>query len=89
MTETLTPKQLKKKLRDQFYSINVDLNKSVKKMFEKVDAESMTEVFGAYMQIVGHKDPGEEDISVDPQTLQQMAMLAAQALSRQITERYK
>ncbi len=84
----MTVAQKRKKLRDQFYTINVELNKSVNKMFEKVDAESMTEVFGAYMAIVSNKDAPEE-VSVSSETLQQMAVLAAQSLSRHLVERYK
>ena len=84
----MTPAQQRKSLRDQFYAINVDMNKSVKKMFAEVDAESMTQVFGAYMAIISNKDAPDE-VPVDSQTLQQMALLAAHSLSRQLVERYK
>ena len=87
--EKLTPKQTRKKLRDQFYAMNVSLNNSANKMFSEVDADSMTEVFGAYMAIATNTESGDEDVQVDPKTMQQMALLAAQALSRHLVERYK
>jgi hypothetical protein len=48
----------------------------------------MMEVFGAYMAIVSNKEDSG-DVPVDPKTLQQMAVLAAQSLSRHLVERYK
>lgn len=57
-------------------------------MFRKVDDASMGNVFAAFMAVLSNEDPGEEAISVAPDTLQQMALLAAQSLSRHIMERH-
>lgn len=70
------------------FSINVDLTRSVKQMMAPVPEESMSEIMSAYMSILAQPDC-DEDIPVDPKTLQQMALLACVTLSRVIMERHK
>ena len=84
----MTKKEMRRAIRDKYYSLNLDLTKSVKSMFREVEDESAGNVFAALMAVLANENPGEEAISVAPDTLQQMALLAAQSLSRHIMERY-
>lgn len=70
------------------YRLNVDMTKATKKLLGPVSNESLQEVMAAYMSILVQGDQ-EEEVSVDPGTLQQMACLASVTLSRVIMERYK
>lgn len=76
-------------LRDQYYRLNVDLTTSVKNMIKDADEQALGNIFSGYMALLAKKDPGEEAIPVDPHVLQTMAAFAAQALSRQLMERYQ
>ena len=84
----MTKKEMKRAIRDKYFSLNLDLTRSVKSMFRKVEDDSMGNVFAALMAILANDDPGDEAVSVAPETLQQMALLAAQSLSRHIMERH-
>jgi hypothetical protein len=70
------------------HGINVDLTKSVKKMLAPVPDNDMSEIMAAYMSILAQPEH-DEDVPVDPKTLQQMALLACVTLSRVIMERHK
>ena len=84
----LTKSQAKKANRDRLYKINTDMMTSIKKMLAPVDSKNLQEILAAYMSILVQKDQ-EEDVSVDPGTLQQLACLASVTLSRILMERYK
>lgn len=76
----------KKRQRDAVYKMYVDLTQTVKKGFESVTDEELLQVIGNYMSLM---DPPEdaEEISLTPDEIKQTALLAAQALSRQLYER--
>ena len=78
----------KKIQRDAVYKLYVDLTQTVKQGFSNVPTEDVLKVLGGYMKLM---DPPEdaEEISMSPKEVKQTALLAAQALARQLYERVK
>lgn len=78
----------KKAQRDAVYKLYVDLTQAVKQGFGGVSTDDMLKVLGGYMKLMD--PPAEaEEISMSPNEIKQTALLAAQALARQLYERVK
>lgn len=77
-----------KQRRDAVYKLLVDLTQAVKKGFSQTSEEDMLNVLGGYMKLM---DPPAEavEITLSPNEVKQTALLAAQALARQLYERVK
>lgn len=78
----------KKTQRDAVYKLYVDLTQAVKKGFNNVPTEDMLKVLGGYMKLMGPPEEAEE-ITMSPDEVKQTALLASQALARQLFERLK
>lgn len=77
-----------KQRRDAVYKLLVDLTQAVKKGFSGTSEEDMLNVLGGYMKLMN--PPAEaEEITMSPNEVKQTALLAAQALARQLYERVK
>jgi len=78
----------KKQKRDAVYKLYVDLTQTVKRGFAGVSDDDLQKVLANYMALMVPPEDAEE-ISMSPDEIKQTALLAAQALSRQLYERCK
>lgn len=77
-----------KQQRDAVYKLLVDLTTTVKQAFSDASVDNMLNVLGGYMKLMN--PPAEaEDITMSPNEVKQTALLASQALARQIFEKVK
>lgn len=78
----------KKQKRDAVYKLYVDITMAVKKGFSSVSDEDLEGVLANYMSLMNPPEDAEE-ITMTPDEVKQTALLAAQALARQLYERQR
>lgn len=78
----LNKKQRQKELADKYYRINVDLSRRLKELIGGMELEKLEESFLAYMVLMNPPEDAGDQIQVDREVLQNLALLSATTLSR-------
>ena len=70
------------------YRLYVDLTRTLKSFLNDVTEEQMQQSIGAYMQLMNPPEDAQ-DITLSPDEVKTLALLAGQSMARQLYERVK
>lgn len=70
------------------YKLYVDLTQTLKEVLKDTTEEQMQAAIGSYMTLMNPPEDAEE-ITMSPDEIRQTALLAGQAMARQLYERVK
>lgn len=76
-----------KSRRNDFFGINVELSRTVRKLVQQYSDAQLEEMLKAYMSLMASE--GQEVVEVDANILKQMAAMSSLTISRSLYERSK